>query len=39
MEEFYQVATEAEQETEPDVREELLDAADEYLELIQLLQT
>jgi hypothetical protein len=42
MEEFYQVATEvrglAEQEKDPDRREELLEAADEYAELIRLLQ-
>lgn len=42
MDEFYQVATAArtvaEQEKDPELREELIDTADEYAELIRLLQ-
>lgn len=42
MEEFYRVAAQArvvaEQEKDPELREELLDTVDEYAELIQLLK-
>lgn len=42
MDEFYQVATHAravaEQEKDADRREEMLEAADEYAELIRLLK-